>query len=160
MSSPRSSRSSVVRRPRIDPALVSEAALFEVIRTSFAQRRKMLRRSLAGWASDGVFERADVQATRRPEELTLEEFARLAAEQVIELLAPAKLTWSLEITGVREDGLHELRSEMTTLDLFDRLVGRRRRGLPATRAWARGAGRRDQSGVARVVDCSIVARAS
>ncbi len=70
----------IIRRPapRIDPAFVSEAALFEVIRTSFAQRRKMLRRSLAGWASDGVFERADVQSTRRPEELTLEEFARLA----------------------------------------------------------------------------------
>jgi 4-diphosphocytidyl-2-C-methyl-D-erythritol kinase len=40
---------------------------------------------------------------------------------VNEILAPAKLTWFLEITGVREDGLHELRSEMTTLDLCDRL---------------------------------------
>lgn len=72
---------SIVRRssPRVDPALVSEEALFEVIRTSFAQRRKMLRRSLAAWASEGVFERADIAATRRPEELTLEEFARLAA---------------------------------------------------------------------------------
>jgi 16S rRNA (adenine1518-N6/adenine1519-N6)-dimethyltransferase len=72
---------SIVRRDavRVDPSLVSEAALFEVIRTSFAQRRKMLRRSLAGWATEGVFERADVAETRRPEELTLEEFARLAA---------------------------------------------------------------------------------
>jgi 16S rRNA (adenine1518-N6/adenine1519-N6)-dimethyltransferase len=71
---------SIVRHPRvrIDPAQVSEAALFEVIRTSFGQRRKMLRRSLAGWVSDGVFERAQIDATRRPEELTLEEFARLA----------------------------------------------------------------------------------
>jgi 16S rRNA (adenine1518-N6/adenine1519-N6)-dimethyltransferase len=71
----------VVRREnvRIDPALVGETELFEVIRTSFGQRRKMLRRSLANWASEGVFERADVAATRRPEELTLEEFARLAA---------------------------------------------------------------------------------
>jgi 16S rRNA (adenine1518-N6/adenine1519-N6)-dimethyltransferase len=71
----------IVRRPevRVDPQLVSEADLFEVIRTSFGQRRKMLRRSLAGWSSDGVFERADVAATRRPEELTIEEFARLAA---------------------------------------------------------------------------------
>lgn len=40
---------------------------------------------------------------------------------MIELLAPAKLTWSLEILRVRDDGLHELRSEMTTLDLADRL---------------------------------------
>jgi 16S rRNA (adenine1518-N6/adenine1519-N6)-dimethyltransferase len=72
---------SIVRhdRVRIDPAIVSEAALFEVIRTSFGQRRKMLRRSLAGWVTEGVFERADVAATRRPEELTLEEFARLAS---------------------------------------------------------------------------------
>jgi 16S rRNA (adenine1518-N6/adenine1519-N6)-dimethyltransferase len=72
---------SIVRhdRVRIDPAIVSEAALFEVIRTSFGQRRKMLRRSLAGWVTEGVFERADIAATRRPEELTLEEFARLAS---------------------------------------------------------------------------------
>jgi 16S rRNA (adenine1518-N6/adenine1519-N6)-dimethyltransferase len=71
----------IVRREhvRIDPITVSEADLFEVIRTSFGQRRKMLRRSLAGWVSEGVFERADVAETRRPEELTLEEFARLAA---------------------------------------------------------------------------------
>jgi 16S rRNA (adenine1518-N6/adenine1519-N6)-dimethyltransferase len=73
----------IVRRAhvRVDPTLVSEAALFEVIRTSFAQRRKMLRRSLAGWASEGVFERALVDPTRRPEELTLEQFARLAASR-------------------------------------------------------------------------------
>jgi 16S rRNA (adenine1518-N6/adenine1519-N6)-dimethyltransferase len=72
---------SLVRRDtvRIDPALVAEADLFAVIRLAFAQRRKMLRRSLAGWASDGVFERAGVEATRRPEELSLEEFAALVA---------------------------------------------------------------------------------
>lgn len=71
----------IVRREnvRVDPALVSEAELFRVIRTSFGQRRKMLRRSLHDWASEGVFERAGVDETRRPEELTLEEFARLAA---------------------------------------------------------------------------------
>jgi 16S rRNA (adenine1518-N6/adenine1519-N6)-dimethyltransferase len=71
---------SVVRREtlRIDPDQVSESALFEVIRTSFAHRRKMLRRSLAEWVTEGVFERADIAETRRPEELTIEEFARLA----------------------------------------------------------------------------------
>ncbi len=63
----------------VDPALVGEQELFAVIRTSFGQRRKMLRRSLHEWASEGVFERAGVDETRRPEELTLEEFARLAA---------------------------------------------------------------------------------
>jgi len=39
----------------------------------------MLRKSLESWTTDGVFERAGVAETRRPEELTLEEFARLAA---------------------------------------------------------------------------------
>ena len=38
---------------------------------------------------------------------------------MIELMAHAKLTWFLEITGVREDGYHELRSEMTTIGLHD-----------------------------------------
>ena len=71
----------VVRREsaRIDPAVVSEDDLFSVIRMAFGQRRKMLRRSLAEWTTEGVFERAGVAETRRPEELTIEEFAALAA---------------------------------------------------------------------------------
>ena len=36
--------------------------------------------------------------------------------------APAKLTLSLRITGVRPDGYHELDSEMATVDLADTLV--------------------------------------
>jgi 16S rRNA (adenine1518-N6/adenine1519-N6)-dimethyltransferase len=64
---------------RVDPEVVSESELFSVIRLAFSQRRKMLRRSLAGWTSDGVFERAGVAETRRPEELTIEEFAALVA---------------------------------------------------------------------------------
>jgi len=40
---------------------------------------------------------------------------------VIEALAPAKLTLSLRITGVRDDGYHEIDAEMATLDLCDRL---------------------------------------
>ena len=38
---------------------------------------------------------------------------------MIELSAHAKLTWYLEITGRREDGYHEIRSEMTTIALHD-----------------------------------------
>ena len=38
------------------------------------------------------------------------------------LQAPAKLTWYLEITGTRENGYHELRSEMVTLELHDELI--------------------------------------
>jgi 16S rRNA (adenine1518-N6/adenine1519-N6)-dimethyltransferase len=72
---------SLVRREnvRVDPAVVSEDELFTMIRMAFGQRRKMLRRSLATWVTDGVFERAGVAETRRPEELTMEEFAALAA---------------------------------------------------------------------------------
>lgn len=39
----------------------------------------------------------------------------------VALIAPAKLTLSLEITGVRDDGLHLIRSEMVSLDLHDTL---------------------------------------
>lgn len=35
------------------------------------------------------------------------------------LAAPAKLTWSLHVTGVRPDGLHLLDAEMVTLELAD-----------------------------------------
>jgi 4-diphosphocytidyl-2-C-methyl-D-erythritol kinase len=38
------------------------------------------------------------------------------------LVAPAKLTLSLEVTGVRPDGYHELRSEMVSLSLSDELT--------------------------------------
>ena len=37
------------------------------------------------------------------------------------LVAPAKLTISLRVTGVRADGYHELDAEMVTLDLADLL---------------------------------------
>jgi len=38
------------------------------------------------------------------------------------MLAPAKLTVSLSVTGVRTDGYHELDAEMVTLSLADELV--------------------------------------
>jgi 4-diphosphocytidyl-2-C-methyl-D-erythritol kinase len=41
---------------------------------------------------------------------------------VIELVAPAKLTLTLRVVGVRGDGLHLIDAEMVTLDLHDRLV--------------------------------------
>lgn len=40
---------------------------------------------------------------------------------MIQLHAPAKLTWFLEITGRRDDGMHELRAEMLSVDFSDRL---------------------------------------
>ena len=46
------------------------------------------------------------------------------------VLAPAKLTVSLRVTGVRPDGYHELDAEMVTLSLADEL--RSTRGGPAS----------------------------
>jgi 4-diphosphocytidyl-2-C-methyl-D-erythritol kinase len=41
---------------------------------------------------------------------------------VSRVVAPAKLTLDLAVTGVRADGYHELRSEMVSLSLADELV--------------------------------------
>jgi 4-diphosphocytidyl-2-C-methyl-D-erythritol kinase len=55
------------------------------------------------------------------------------------LAAPAKLTWTLRITGVRADGYHLIDAEMTTLDLADELVVERGgSGIEVTGPYARG----------------------
>ena len=72
--------------------------------TAFGQRRKMLRRSLAGVVDAATFAAAGVAETARPEELGLDDWVRLdarGASRVIEVRAPAKLTLTLRITGVR-----------------------------------------------------------
>ena len=40
---------------------------------------------------------------------------------IVELFAPAKLTTSLRVTGLRDDGYHLIDAEMVTLDWGDRL---------------------------------------
>jgi 4-diphosphocytidyl-2-C-methyl-D-erythritol kinase len=45
----------------------------------------------------------------------------MTEEAATRLVAPAKLTVSLQVTGVRPDGYHELKAEMVTLDLADEL---------------------------------------
>lgn len=40
----------------------------------------------------------------------------------VRLLAPAKLTWSLRVVGLRADGYHLIDTEMITLDLADELT--------------------------------------
>ncbi len=42
--------------------------------------------------------------------------------QIVSLIAQAKLTVSLKVTGVRADGFHLIDAEMVTLDLADQLV--------------------------------------
>ncbi|HEX2849488.1 MAG TPA: 16S rRNA (adenine(1518)-N(6)/adenine(1519)-N(6))-dimethyltransferase RsmA [Acidimicrobiales bacterium] len=72
---------SIVRRPApaVDPSVVGAEQLFSVVRTGFAQRSKMLRRSLAGLADAAVFDAARVRPEARPEELGVVEWGRLAA---------------------------------------------------------------------------------
>ena len=41
---------------------------------------------------------------------------------IARVLAPAKLTWSLRVVGVRDDGYHLIDAEMLTLDLADELT--------------------------------------
>ena len=48
----------------------------------------------------------------------------------LEVLAPAKLNLGLRITGVRDDGYHELESLFVPLDLADALTVRVREGAP------------------------------
>jgi 16S rRNA (adenine1518-N6/adenine1519-N6)-dimethyltransferase len=50
-----------------------------VVRAGFGQRRKTLRRSLAGVVSEAAFVEADIDPGARAEELTVEEWGRLAA---------------------------------------------------------------------------------
>ena len=53
--------------------------LFELVRAGFAQRRKMLRRALGGLVVPAAFEAAGVRPEARAEELSVEDWGRLAA---------------------------------------------------------------------------------
>jgi 16S rRNA (adenine1518-N6/adenine1519-N6)-dimethyltransferase len=79
--------------PRVDSAVVhitirrnpavpvkDEAVFFRVVKTSFSQRRKTLANSLKGLKKDirDVLCRAEIDPARRPETLSLVEFARIA----------------------------------------------------------------------------------
>ena len=71
---------SIVRRdrPAVD-STVDRDRLFALVRAGFGQRRKMLRRSLAGLVPPGAFAAAGVRPEARAEELGVEEWGRLAA---------------------------------------------------------------------------------
>ena len=43
-------------------------------------------------------------------------------DQIVSLIAPAKLTLSLQVTGIRPDGFHLIDAEMVTLELADELI--------------------------------------
>jgi 16S rRNA (adenine1518-N6/adenine1519-N6)-dimethyltransferase len=77
-----------VPRPNVESALVEIArrtppatdpdTLFELVRTAFGQRRKMLRRSLAGMVDTDTYTAAEIDPTARPEELDVDAWCRLA----------------------------------------------------------------------------------
>jgi 4-diphosphocytidyl-2-C-methyl-D-erythritol kinase len=68
------------------------------------------------------------------------------------LAAPAKLTWTLRITGVRGDGYHLIDAEMTTLDLADELVVERGgSGIEVTGPYAAGVPVDDSNLVAKAL---------
>jgi 16S rRNA (adenine1518-N6/adenine1519-N6)-dimethyltransferase len=76
-------------RPRVESVLVEIVRLaepavaadpermFALVRAGFGQRRKMLRRSLAGLVPDEAFAAAGVAPTARPEELSIGDWGRL-----------------------------------------------------------------------------------
>ena len=67
-------------RRRPSPAVdVPPEPLFQLVRTAFGQRRKMLRRSLATVVEPEVFAAAGVDAQRRPEELDIVEWGALTS---------------------------------------------------------------------------------
>jgi 16S rRNA (adenine1518-N6/adenine1519-N6)-dimethyltransferase len=65
------------RRVAVDPAAVAPERLFAVVRAGFAQRRKMLRRSLAGVVDPAAFAAAGIDPAARAEELDVDAWGRL-----------------------------------------------------------------------------------
>lgn len=45
----------------------------------------------------------------------------MSSAETVRLVAPAKLTLSLRVVGLRDDGLHLIEAEMVTLDLYDEI---------------------------------------
>lgn len=70
----------IVRRPVVAVGEeVRYSGLVELINAGFGQRRKMLRRSLAGVVPEGAFGAAGIDPTARAEDLDIQAWGRLAA---------------------------------------------------------------------------------
>jgi 16S rRNA (adenine1518-N6/adenine1519-N6)-dimethyltransferase len=65
-------------RPAVD---VDPALLFTLVRAGFGQRRKMLRRSLAGLVDEDAYATAGIDPAARAETLSIEDWGRLAAAE-------------------------------------------------------------------------------
>ena len=104
---------------RAEPAIAvaDPERMFELVRAGFSTRRKMLRRVLSaelGTDAEATLRRAGIDPSARAETLELPEWSALAqtvatgAPPESRLVAYAKLTLSLRITGTRPDGYHEI----------------------------------------------------
>ncbi|WP_405925198.1 16S rRNA (adenine(1518)-N(6)/adenine(1519)-N(6))-dimethyltransferase RsmA [Streptomyces sp. NBC_00035] len=80
---------SLTRRTEPIKTTASRREVFAVVDAAFAQRRKTLRAALAGWAgsaaaAETALVAAGVSPQARGESLTVEEFARIAENRVVE----------------------------------------------------------------------------
>jgi len=77
--------SALVAITRHDPPATDPDTLFTLVRTGFGQRRKMLRRSLAGIVASDTYDVAGISPTARPEELDVEAWCRLTDAHLVAL---------------------------------------------------------------------------
>ncbi len=68
----------IIRRPDGPATTADPDRLFGLVRTGFGQRRKMLRKSLAGVLNPEAFEVAGIAPESRPEQLSVHEWGALA----------------------------------------------------------------------------------
>jgi 16S rRNA (adenine1518-N6/adenine1519-N6)-dimethyltransferase len=69
---------------KVLPYAVENKIFFdEIVREAFNQRRKTLRNSLRAYFNDEDFARANVNADLRAENLSVEDYAKLAALRVV-----------------------------------------------------------------------------
>jgi 16S rRNA (adenine1518-N6/adenine1519-N6)-dimethyltransferase len=70
--------SALVEIVRRTPPLSDPTIMFQLVRTAFGQRRKMLRKSLSGVVTTEQFAAAAIESTARPEDLGVDAWVRLA----------------------------------------------------------------------------------
>ena len=81
--------SSLVAITRHTPPTTDPTTLFTLVRAGFGQRRKMLRRSLAGIVAPQAYEVAGISPTARPEELDVDAWCRLTDAHLAAGATPA-----------------------------------------------------------------------
>lgn len=75
---PKVTSSVVMIHPRTEPLAAQQSKLERVTQAAFGQRRKMLRQSLKQLGGQELLDRVGISGTRRAEELSLEEYVKLA----------------------------------------------------------------------------------